>query len=335
MRRSVVMAAAVVLLAAVQSCHRINLYSPSSGVYLDPNVILGPKVELTGDVDIDGDQETHDKAMGEMPTQVHACFYDIQTHALVYEDYVPSTGGFIGVGAGEYDLVVYGLGTRTTRVDGTGNRGSGRGYTSYSDTRISLTKADSGEDGERYSFQVIYEPDHIFVGRRERVEVPVTAGESEIVRILVDMPTLLETYTFEAFNIIGLERVTSVKCYVTGQAPCRYFWDERYPPEPHALEFSAKVDLETGSVKTVFNTFGKIPGAGSRAFVTLYLSVGSGEKYQYVYDVTDQFDNPDNVGHEIVVTEPIIIPEGGGQGGSGGFDLGVTQWIPDISYFEL
>ena len=48
-------------------------------------------------------------------------------------------------------------------------------------------------------------------------------------------------------------------------------------------------------------------------------------RFRWQYDVTDQWDNPDNTGHLIIVTEHIDIPEPG-SGADTGFGPGVENW---------
>ncbi|WP_308761457.1 hypothetical protein [uncultured Bacteroides sp.] len=54
------------------------------------------------------------------------------------------------------------------------------------------------------------------------------------------------------------------------------------------------------------------------------LTNASGDKREYVFDVTDQFDNPDNTDHIIEVSDPIDVPDSGSD--SGGFKPDVDDW---------
>ncbi|MBQ7458517.1 MAG: hypothetical protein IJS70_05035, partial [Bacteroidales bacterium] len=77
--------------------------------------------------------------------------------------------------------------------------------------------------------------------------------------------------------------------------------------------------------------FGKFPNSENHVFLNVLVTTGGGGKYQWVFDVTNQFDNPDNLGREIVIEDPIVVPEGGS--GTGGFDPVVSDW--DVEIIEI
>lgn len=332
---------ALVLLAAgltALSCRRIPLFDPDGGVYLELKLDTELNIDLSGRVDLDANPALKEKALGHIPELMHVIFYDQQLHTVKYEDYLPKTGGFVKIEPGVYDVVAYGLGTDYTRVIGTESRGTGHAYTDYKKTEVFSTKTgESGEDGEDdgpriYQYRVITEPDQIYVGRAEGLVVPTRpAGEERIIHLHMDVPPLVQTYTFIAYNITGLERVQQLNCYITGQAASRYFWDQHFPTSPVvAIDFPCLVDPENYTVKTVFNTFGKIPEFTSKAIMYVTAQDTGGTWYQWEYDVTEQFNNPDNVAHEIIVTDPIVIPDQPGGGGNTGFGPAVTPWQPEV-----
>ena len=198
---------------------------------------------------------------------------------------------------------------------------------------MQLTMTKGKEDGVpvQMNFPVIYEPDQILVGRAENVVVPVRSEIEQTVFLEVEMPSLLETYTFEVLDIQGAENISSIACYITGQAPLRYMWDMRFPSSASAITFDVPLDRENGVIKTVFNTFGKHPFSTSDVYLNILISSASGGLYQWVYDVTDQFDNPDNVGHRIVVSESLVVPDAA----VGGFTPSVSDWQAEITPVPL
>ena len=68
----------------------------------------------------------------------------------------------------------------------------------------------------------------------------------------------------------------------------------------------------------------------SDVYINVLVTDMKGSRYQWIYDVTDQFDNPDNVTHEIIIEDPIVIPEGGD-----GFTHDVNQWDGEVIYVPL
>ena len=305
------------------SCKRIPLYDPSSDVYLKLDISLETDVQWNKDLDLDGHPELAAKVYPELPEMVHVCFYDTESHKLAAQDYLPSEGGFIDIAPGVYDMIVYSIGMAVTQVDGTASRGSSRAFTSTPGQLFKLSKAGGAQGGE---FPVIYEPDHVFVGRKEGVVIPVHEEMDHTVVIECGMSTLLETYSFEILDVVGAENIQSAAVYITGQAPSKYLWDCRYTLKPSAIYFPTVVDVQEGHIYSVFNTFGKIPGVESDAILNLNVTTVSGAKYQWIFDVTDQFDNPDNTRHEIIIDETVDVPSGG----SGGFTADVHEWETEV-----
>lgn len=296
----------------VTGCKRIALYDPQSGIYLKLDLKLNTDVKLNSDIDLEGDAALREKVYGKMPEQVRACFYDAQTHALIAEDFLPPTGGFIDIPAGTYDIIVYSLGTEVTQTEGTASRAGAYAYTNQIGTlQIKSKNEDDPEAEPTISHQpVIYEPDHIFVGTKENVVIPIISTLDKTMIIEMEMTTLLETYSLEVRKIEGAERIKSIDVYITGQAPSKFMWDRRFPSKISAIYFPTTVNADKGNLYTVFNTFGKFPGAHNDVYLNVLVTGVNGGRYQWIYDVTDQFDNPDNVNHALIIDkEPITIPE--------------------------
>lgn len=320
----------IVLLAFVAcllSCRRIPLYDPDSGVYLKLSLELQAQVNVPVEIDLPAHPELDAKVHIKKPQSVHVCFYDTGTHKLVAEDYLDGEGGFIHLAPGEYDMIVYGLGCEVTQVEQTQSRGMAYAFTSSPGTRVKVSKA--GAVDEQTEFDVIYEPDHLLAGRLERMVIPVhPAGEERVIVIEDRMSTLLETYSFRMPNVTGLEHVKSVDVYITGQAPSRYLWDSRYPSRAVAIYFPGVFGAERG-IYSIFNTFGRFPEFQNKAYVYMNFTSDGGGQFQFVRDVTDQFTDPDNTGHEIVIGDVIDIPEGGAGSGTG-FMPTVDEWNVEV-----
>lgn len=330
MKRMLILLSLLVGLLFTLSCRREPLYDPESGIYLKLNVILGPTTRLTGNVQIDGNPELEAKVYGHMPDRVRACFYDVETHEFVADEFLPSHGGFVNVAPGNYDIIVYGLGMEMTSVDDALTRAGVYAHTGFIGSKVRVLTRAGGIDRQK-DFPVIFEPDHVFVGRAENVNVPVRAEIDEIVVIEMDMPTLLDTYTFEVLNVFNAESIRKMNVYITGQAPSRYLWDKRFPKTPCAIMFDASVDPVDGCIRTAFNTFGKFPESQNEVFLNVQIEDVNGGLFQWIYDVTDQFDNPDNTGHRIVISDKIEIPAGG----TGGFSPDVHDWEAEIEIVPM
>lgn len=322
-------------LLALAACHRIPMYEAESGVYLRLNLALDRNVEIGDNLDLDANPALRLKVDGKVPEMVRACIYDAESHELVAEDFLPTEGGFVNIPAGAYDIVVYGLGTEVTQVEGTQTRAGSYAYTSRTGVKVKVLSTavkvgdDSGDagsaEGGEEEQSVIYEPDHLFVGRIAGAVVPVfPKGGEETVVLETTMERLVQSWTLEIRHVEGLERVQGAEVYLIGQAGGRYLWDGRAPGHPAALSFPVAVDAGQELLWSVFNTFGSFPAAENDVFVNLLLTLTSGVKCRVGFDVTDQFLNPDNTAHRIVIDEPLVVPDA--EYGGGGFNPVVDDW---------
>jgi hypothetical protein len=316
------------LLAALTACHRLPMYEAGSGIYLKLSLRLDPEVAPGENVDLPHHPLFQEKVTPNVPEMFRVCFYDTGSHELVSEDFLPAAGGFVNVPAGVYDVLVYNLGTEVTQVEGTQTRAGGYAFTSQTGTRLKLSSVQStGGDGEGWENQpVIYEPDHLFVGRIAGAVVPVhPEGREPDLVVLESEPTrLTETWSIEFVDVEGAERIVDAGIYLTGQAAGRYLWDLRAQNHPAALEADCVVDVQHRLVYTLLNTFGEHPATETDVFVSLMLSVEGGGRVRYTFNVTDQWLNPDNTAHRIVITDPVDVPTADYQGG--GFDPFVDDW---------
>jgi hypothetical protein len=302
----------------VTACKRILLYEAEGGLYLELRVdqdFLG--YQPCGLMD---DPSFRAKAMGVTPEMVRVFVYDPDTHDKVHEDLLPPTGGFINVDPGVYDIIVYGMGTVKTRLASADNRGLLKAYTDIKGTLTVIGVPSS---------TIIDQPDQLYAGSASLVTVPMHPEIEGIEKVHLDLEPAMQTWTFAAYDITGLERVTSMECYITGQAPDRFLWDGHFTVNPVALEISPNMDPEECSVKAVFNTFGKIPEYSSKVVLNVQVGTSGGKYYNWSYDITDQFNNPDNNCHNIVVDNPVDIPDDKTDDG-GGLDTGVNPWNPHV-----
>lgn len=304
---------ALALLVLAPCCRRIPLYDPCSGIFLQLDIRLADETGLSADIDYDADPDLLEKVRGRMPERVRVCFYDAVTHALAAEDFLPAEGGFIDIPAGTYDLLVYSLGCESTRISDGGGRTGVYAFTGGNENAV------------------IQEPDHLFAGRIPGVTVPVRAEMDRTVVINCELTTILETYTLEVKHVEGAGRIREAEVYVSGQAPGKYLWDRRFQNKPCAVAFRCRIDAGKGHLFSVFNTFGKLPGVRSDVYLQVLATSEDGGRYQWTFDVTDQFDNPDNIGHEIIIDEPVTVPESG----TGGLLPTVGNWNTEVTELPL
>ena len=316
----------VLLLALSTGCQRIPLYEAEAGVYLRLSVdtALDPAVEAL--LDFDARPELLDKVAGKTPELVRACFYDAVSHELVKEDFLPAQGGFVDVPAGVYDVVVYSLGTEATQVSGTETRAGAYAFTSPTGSRVKMQGVSSKADEEDGTDEqpVVFEPDHLFVGRIAGAMVPVRPADAETIVLAAELSRLSESWILEVAEVEGAERIRKAEVYLTGQAADRYLWDGRTSNHACALGFETEIDVTEGRLCAVFNSFGKCPQLETDVIVNLLVTTENGSRIRYVYDVTDQWLNPDNAADRFVFEGPVDIPGDDYQGG--GFEPVVNEW---------
>ena len=327
--RLIVLGVAVFVMAA---CHHIALHDPLTGVYLSIKTKVGPSVELDEEVLELCPKRSKDLIAGSLPDVYYVMLYDVTTHELIATDFVDSEGGFIDAPNGTYDVLVYGLNAESVSIKNAEVRSQARAETAYYGEMLQFSK--SGEEGEpdvHIQYPIMYEPEHVYVAMTENLRVFPQSDERGITVVRLEATTLCDSYTVQAINVQGAERVSRVSCYVSGQIAYRYLWERRYPDELCAIPIQVSLDVENGTITGCFNSFGKHPQAFSSIFLNIAVVNDAGGLYQWIYDVTDQFNNPDNNDHHIVLSDPIIIPESE----AGGFLPSVSEWNADVIHVPL
>lgn len=333
------------LLLTLSACKRVPLYETNSDVYIEIDIQVAVEGIFRGEQNLSEVPEWQNKLQGVKPEYVQVCFYDVTTHELVAEEFLESKGGFINLPAGTYDVILYSLGHENTQVSD--NRWRGQLYAFTSDVTGQLSskwqqllhaanrRTASSDISDYANDPIINEPDHIFVGVKENVVIPDFKDNSEhhTVVIPVEMKTIVETYTLDIQNVIGAGNISETEVFITGQVRNRYLWDHHYSPSPATIFFTARRDESRGNVYSVFNTFGKFPGVENEVILNILVTDVTGSQYKYVFNVTDQFDNPDNNRHQIIINEEITIPEPGS--GGGGLNPSVDPWGDEKEDIDL
>ena len=315
-RTVIVMLAAVVMSAL--SCQRRDFAEKVTEVNLSLNV------------------KTHVANAGEVPAPetMRVDLYDVKTGKLKYTDYVEAEGGYIHPAPGTYDMVVYNIGTEAVQIRNESDINEIEAYTSevsaYLKGQLAQFFADIAkikESQERSKSpadeKVIYEPDHIFVGRADDVEIPVIyEGEEREVVIEVDAHPEVETWKVTVANVKGLEYVQNVVAVISGQAESHFIGRGEDSGESVSIYFEKKRDMENKVLTGTFNTFGKHPTEKGILSLDINVTDTGGSDHHFHFDVDSHFqDNPDS---HIVIDDPIEIEEPKVAGG--GFAPSVDDW---------
>ena len=321
------------------ACQRRPFSSRNTGV----NLVLKINTRIVNQVDV------------ALPANMRVGMYNPDNHSLGYADFVGPEGGYISPEPGTYDILVYNFETESTILRGEDDFLKAEAYTNeispYLKGQIrplleqrrklrqerlaasSVSETAATDDEER----VVYEPDHLFVGRVKGQDIPqllLEEGDREIV-IEVDATSIVETWKIEIKGVQGAEYISSISAVISGQAASTYLYSGEDSDESVSVYFTMQTNRartsDEGMIMGSFNTFGKKPGVESELSLDVSITDSGGNTYDLHYDITSDFqDNPERV---IVIEDDISIdpPSSGG----GGFDPSVEDWDNVTSDIEL
>lgn len=318
MRKTVLIAALLVML--LPSCKRMPLYNKETKLELELQLDLDLELELDLDVDVDIELEA---ASIKIPEYLKTNFFSPSTGDIQYTQFVGPEGGQLSIGPGRYIMLIYSFGTEYVQIRGENNLNTIEAFTSdITESKLpalqKFTGATKADDPT-----IIYAPDHLLVTRQE-VEIPEFSGESQTITISSVVQTIVDTYIFEVHTVVGAEYIESAEAFVTNQSRSSFFGKGEISQAPVTIWFPVGVDRDKGCLYTVFNTFGKLPGASESLLHILVRDTG-GNEYTFSVDITDQFEKPDN---HILIEEPVIVPEP--ESNAGGIAPTVDPWKDEI-----
>ena len=321
------------------ACQRRPFSSRNTGV----NLVLKINTRIVNQVDV------------ALPANMRVGMYNPDNHSLSYADFVGPEGGYISPEPGTYDILVYNFETESTILRGEDDFLKAEAYTNEISPYLkgqlkglleqrrklrqerlaasSVSETAATDDEER----VVYEPDHLFVGRVKGQDIPqllLEEGDREIV-IEVDATSIVETWKIEIKGVQGAEYISSISAVISGQAASTYLYSGEDSDESVSVYFTMQTNRartsDEGMIMGSFNTFGKKPGVESELSLDMSITDSGGNTYDLHYDLTSDFqDNPERV---IVIEDDISIdpPSSGG----GGFDPSVEDWDNVTSEIEL
>ncbi len=333
MKRTLTYAAAILMFMAM-GCQRIPLYEKSTNVMLNLQFELGIDYDLDLTLETEPDDEYSAKTSGRMPEYVEVLFYDPESHRLLTNQILKAEGGLIDIPAGDYHMVVYSFGTESTQVNNTSHRLNAEAHTSDITKQMASklywlkTEEDSTKTTTRgyEDDPIIHEPDHLYVANEQDIHIPSFEDKQESVTINTTAKTILEVYSLEVIGVKGTENIEKVEAFITGQVKSNYFGRQERSLEPATLYTEMRVDQKNSRLYTIFGTFGKQEGEENKIYLDIMVTDSGGGQYRYVFDVTDQFDDPDNTSNRLVIDATDIIDIPDAAHGGGGFAPSVDPW---------
>lgn len=324
MKRTMQILIAAVMLLSLFSCHRRPLTTADYTVRLDINI----------------DRDIVNYEMPRDPEIMRVAFYDHNTGKLFTEAFLPPTGGEVNiVPERTYDILVYNFDTEVTLIkdendwtkilattntisDAFKSKLKSRG------TKGPMTDADADNDEE-----IVYDPDHLFVGRLNEVNIPARSVDSPEITLRVDCKSVVQTWLLEVNNIKGAQYVASISAVITGLSQHHKISRDQRSKEYASVFFDVQRLDRGGILMTKFNTFGMNPEAGEKQILSLVITDTGGKSHIFNVDVSDQFPGNDRQ-YIQVNTDEIDIPEPEKKDG-GGLSPSVDEWKDIVSNITI
>ena len=256
------------------------------------------------------------------PSLMRCIFYDSHSGAFVTQAFLPPTGGQVSlIPSREYDVLVYNFDTESTWLED--ENWFHKIYASTSlipdSFRTKLrSRATKGDEED-----IVYDPDHLFVGRLNDVYIPARSVDAPPVVLDVRCETVVESWILEVKTITGKKNIGTTAAVVTGLAESNRIGPNERSEEFVSVYFDNQVIDDNGLLTAKFNTFGWNKDILEPQILSLVFTDVAGKGHVYNIDVSDQF--PDNKEQIIRVEMEIDIPEPM-TGGDGGFVPKVDEW---------
>ena len=273
-------------------------------------------------VNIEIDKDIVNYTVEKDPSLMRCIFYDSNSGAFVTQAFLPPTGGQVSlIPAREYDVLVYNFDTESTWLED--ENWFHKIYASTSlipdSFRTKLRSRATKGDKE----DIVYDPDHLFVGRLNDVFIPARSVDAPPVILNVTCETVVESWILEAKTVTGKENIGTIAAVITSLSESNKIGPNIRSDEFVSVYFDNQVIDENGLLTARFNTFGWHPGITEPQVLSLVFTDIAGNGHVYNFDVSNQF--PDNKEQIIRIEAEIDIPEPM-TSGDGGFVPKVDDW---------
>lgn len=295
---------ALLTVSVVSACRRDPIFDERS----DYRVVISPVYDML--------YERPEK----VPSLFRVLFYDTQSHNLESANTVGGSGGYLyNIHPGVFDILIYNYTLNRTKVTHEEN--------------LSLIQAGTSILSYRET-PVVETPDHLFVQRLEKVTIPHLSSLDGPFILQCEPSSVVDSWILIVDGIKGLRNADCIDINISGQAQNSFIArseGNRINNVNVTISFKAQCDYAKGLICTPFTTFGKIADERAELELDIRIVGSGGEVYSCKTDVTDQFDNPENIRHEIRATFDITINERR----DGGMNPYAEQWNQDIDIIEL
>ena len=271
--------------------------------------------------------------------------YDHENHNMLTQGFLSDKSyddeghqvlsGYMNVGYGTYDFLIYNFDTPNTLISGESNEDNILAYTS------SLPQSVIAQiDAKSFEGSVTYQPDHLMVAREQNYRV---APHTEMAYLETTAHTCLNTYYIQ-IHVVGLQYVKGCTAVLSGLYSGNKFGRDSDMPvgvgqhigDPStsvyfALEKSTDKNI-AGENKDVlcalFNTFGKIEDTASNLYVTFNAVDTQGNQIKQTISLDMLFRTADALErHWLLIDDVWEIPDPNPNPvDGGGFQPVVDDW---------
>lgn len=273
-------------------------------------------------VNIEIDEDVVNYEVVKDPSLMRCIFYDSESGAFVTQAFLPPTGGEVSlIPSRTYDVLVYSFDTESTWLEDENWFHKIFASTSVipDSFRTKLRSRSTKTDEEK----IVYDPDHLFVGRLHDVFIPSRSVEAPAVVLDIRCETVVESWVIELKTVTGVKNIGSMAGVITSLSESNRIGNNIRSDEFVSVYFDNQVIDEDGLLTAKFNTFGRHDGITEPQIVSLVFTDIAGKGHVYNIDVSDQMiDNPEQI---IRIETEIDIPEPM-TSGSGGFVPKVDEW---------
>ena len=294
----IIVLAALVILSA--GCKRRPLVEVENNVYL--NIII--------------EKEIVNYTVTRDPEMMRAIFFDSRTGDFVSHSFLPHNGGYVHVTPGRtYDVLVYNFDTEATIIGSDGNINSIHAYTNLipDNLKTRLKGRSPVKDDEEV---IVFEPDHLFVGKLEDVYIPLRGEGLPAYHLDIHAETVVQTWIVEIDKVKGAEFVGAVSSLMTGLSDNNRIGHRSMSEDECTVFFEAAQLDKNGKFYAKFNTFGRNPDIATSQILSLVLTDTGGKTWSFNMDVSEKFENnPEQyikiVTDEIEIEKPTVSSGGG------------------------
>ena len=240
--------------------------------------------DYTVTVNITIDKDIVNYEMTREPSLMRCIFYDSESGAFITQAFLPPTGGDVSlIPARSYDVLVYNFDTESTWIEDENWFGNIYASTSLipDSFRTKLRSRSTKTDEE----SIVYDPDHLYVGRLHDVFIQSRAVEAPKVILDVECKTVVETWLLEVRIVSGQENIGTMAGVITGLTEKNKIGLNERSESFVTVYFDNQTINSAGLLEAKFNTFGWNQRIPEEQVLTLVFTDIAGNGHVFNYDV--------------------------------------------------